>query len=93
VAVRIGINGFGRIGMLVAKAAMERGDIEVVAANDLMPFGSLANLFKHDSTHGIWPEDVSFDGNILRVGNTRSRPSPSATRRASPGATWAPTSW
>ena len=67
-AVRIGINGFGRIGMLVAKAAMERGDIEVVAANDLMPFGSLANLFKHDSTHGIWPEDVSFDGNILRVG-------------------------
>ncbi len=67
-AVRIGINGFGRIGMLVAKAAMERGDVEVVAANDLMPFGSLANLFKHDSTHGVWPEDVSFDDNILRVG-------------------------
>jgi glyceraldehyde 3-phosphate dehydrogenase len=54
--------------MLVAKAAMERGDVEVVAANDLMPFGSLANLFKHDSTHGVWPEDVSFDDNILRVG-------------------------
>jgi glyceraldehyde 3-phosphate dehydrogenase len=68
VAVRIGINGFGRIGMLVAKAAMERDDVEVVAANDLMPFGSLANLFKHDSTHGVWPEDVSFDDNILRVG-------------------------
>ncbi|MDQ3659251.1 MAG: type I glyceraldehyde-3-phosphate dehydrogenase, partial [Actinomycetota bacterium] len=61
-AVRVGINGFGRIGMLVAKAAMKRGDIEVVAANDLMPFESLANLFKHDSTHGIWDEDVSFDG-------------------------------
>ena len=67
-AVRIGINGFGRIGMLVAKAAMERGDVEVVAANDLAPFESLANLFKHDSVHGIWPEDVSFDGNVLRVG-------------------------
>jgi len=70
VAVKIGINGFGRIGMLVAKAAMERGgDVEVVAANDLMPFGSIANLFKHDSTHGVWGEDVSFEDNILRVGD------------------------
>ena len=68
-AVRVGVNGFGRIGMLFTKAAMERGDIEVVAANDLMPFDSLANLFKHDSTHGIWPEDVSFDGNVLHVGD------------------------
>jgi glyceraldehyde 3-phosphate dehydrogenase len=48
---------------------MERDDIEVVAANDLVPFGSLANLFKHDSTHGVWHEDVSFDDNILRVGD------------------------
>ncbi|MCD6054859.1 MAG: glyceraldehyde-3-phosphate dehydrogenase [Rubrobacteraceae bacterium] len=55
--------------MLFTKAAMDRGDIEVVAANDLMPFDSLANLFKHDSTHGIWPEDVSFDGNVLHVGD------------------------
>ena len=68
-AVRVGVNGFGRIGMLFTKAAMDRGDIEVVAANDLMPFDSLANLFKHDSTHGIWPEDVSFDGNVLHVGD------------------------
>ena len=68
-AVRIGINGFGRIGMLVAKAAMQRGDVEIVAANDLAPFGSIANLFKHDSTHGIWDEDVSFEDNILRVGD------------------------
>ena len=69
-SVKIGINGFGRIGMLVAKAAMERGsEVEVVAANDLMPFESIANLFKHDSTHGIWGEDVSFEGDILRVGD------------------------
>ena len=67
-AVRVGVNGFGRIGMLFTKAAVTRGDIEVVAANDLMPFESLANLFKHDSTHGIWHEDVGFDGNILRIG-------------------------
>jgi len=54
--------------MLFTKAAMNRGDIEVLAVNDLVPFESLANLFKHDSTHGIWDEDVSLDGNILRVG-------------------------
>src|SRR3712207_682523 len=69
VTVRVGVNGFGRIGMLFTKAAMDRGDIEVVAANDLMPFDSLANLFKHDSTHGIWHEDVSYDGNVLHVGD------------------------
>jgi glyceraldehyde 3-phosphate dehydrogenase len=68
VAVRIGINGFGRIGMLVAKAAMQRGDVEVVAVNDLMPMESLALLFKRDSTHGIWDEDVALEGSVLRVG-------------------------
>ena len=68
-AVRVGINGFGRIGMLVAKAAMQRGDdVEIVAVNDLAPMEGLALLFKRDSVHGIWPEDVSLDGNILRVG-------------------------
>jgi glyceraldehyde 3-phosphate dehydrogenase len=55
--------------MLFTKAAMERGDIEVVAANDLMPFDSLANLFKHDTVHGIWPEDVAYDDNVLHVGD------------------------
>jgi glyceraldehyde 3-phosphate dehydrogenase len=71
VAVRVGINGFGRIGMLTAKAAIERSDddIQIVAINDLMPMESLALLFKRDSVHGIWHEDVQLDGNILRVGD------------------------
>ena len=68
-AVRVGINGFGRIGMLTAKAAIERSDIEIVAINDLMPMQSLALLFKRDSTHGIWPEEVVLDDNILHVGD------------------------
>ena len=68
-AVRVGINGFGRIGMLVAKAAMQRGDVEIVAANDLAPMDALALLFKRDSVHGIWPEAVSLDGNILHIGD------------------------
>jgi glyceraldehyde 3-phosphate dehydrogenase len=71
VAVRVGINGFGRIGLLTAKAAIERSDddIEIVAVNDLMPMESLALLFKRDTVHGIWPEDVKLDGNVLRVGD------------------------
>src|SRR5829696_2653675 len=67
--VRVGINGFGRIGMLTAKAAMQSGDVEIVAANGLAPMESLGLLFKRDSVHGIWPEDVSLDGNILRIGD------------------------
>jgi glyceraldehyde 3-phosphate dehydrogenase (phosphorylating) len=71
VSVRVGINGFGRIGLLTAKAAIERSDddIEIVAVNDLMPMESLALLFKRDTVHGIWPEDVQLDGNVLRVGD------------------------
>ncbi len=70
-SVRVGINGFGRIGLLTAKAAIERSDddIEIVAVNDLMPMESLALLFKRDTVHGIWSEDVKLDGNILRVGD------------------------
>jgi glyceraldehyde 3-phosphate dehydrogenase len=66
--IRVGINGFGRIGMLTTKALMLSGDIEVVAVNDAMPMKSLSLLFEHDSAHGIWHEDVGFDGNILRIG-------------------------
>jgi glyceraldehyde 3-phosphate dehydrogenase len=66
--VRVGINGFGRIGMLTAKAAIESGnDVEIVAVNDLAPMEGLALLFKRDSVHGIYPGDVSVDGNILRI--------------------------
>jgi glyceraldehyde 3-phosphate dehydrogenase len=71
VSVRVGINGFGRIGLLTAKATIERSDddIQIVAVNDLMPMESLALLFKRDTVHGIWPEDVELDGNVLRVGD------------------------
>src|ERR687886_2499973 len=57
--------------MLTAKAAIERSDddVEIVAINDLMPMQSLALLFKRDSVHGIWPENVRLDDNILGVGD------------------------
>ena len=68
-AVRIGINGFGRIGMLVARAAMQAADddIQIVAVNDTRPRQSLA-FFRRDSVHGMWPEEVSIDDSILRIG-------------------------
>jgi len=57
--------------MMVAKAAIQNGgeDVEIVAANDLAPMDGLALLFKRDSVHGIWPEDVELDGNILHIGD------------------------
>jgi len=69
-AVRVGINGFGRIGRLVLRAALEKGkgDIEVVAVND--PFISpdyMVYQFKYDSVHGPWRGDVGHQGNNLIV--------------------------
>ena len=56
--------------MLTAKAAMQNGgDVEIVAVNDLAPREGLALLFKRDTVHGIWPEDVSVEGSILRIGD------------------------
>lgn len=51
-AVRVGINGFGRIGRLVFRAAAQRSDVEIVAVNDLVPSDSLAYLLKYDTMHG-----------------------------------------
>jgi hypothetical protein len=45
------------------------GAFQIVAINDLMPMESLALLFKRDTVHGIWPEDVELDANILRIGD------------------------
>ncbi|MBT1449387.1 type I glyceraldehyde-3-phosphate dehydrogenase [Glaciecola sp. XM2] len=57
-AINLGINGFGRIGRLVLRAAAERSDINVVAINDLLDVDYIAYMFKYDSTHGI------FDGTV-----------------------------
>src|SRR5438477_10260721 len=69
-AVRVGINGFGRIGRLVVRAALRRGasDIAFVAANDVTDAASLAHLFRYDSVHGVWPDPVVAEGDDLHVG-------------------------
>jgi len=69
-AVRVAINGFGRIGRLVLRAIYESGrkDIEVVAINDLGPVETNAHLLKRDSIHGKFPHDVTVDGDSISVG-------------------------
>jgi len=66
-ALRIGINGFGRIGRLVFRAAVKAGDVEIVAINDLVPADNLAYLLKHDSTHGLFTADIKAEGNSIRL--------------------------
>jgi len=66
--VKVGINGFGRIGRNVFRRAYLDPDIEIMAINDLAPAASLANLLKYDSVHGVLDEDVGVDGNTLIVG-------------------------
>lgn len=57
-ALRVAINGFGRIGRMVARAALEESEIELVAINDLTDSKTLAHLFKYDSVHGIFDHSV-----------------------------------
>lgn len=67
-SVSLGINGFGRIGRLVMRAALENPDVTVVAIND--PFLTLeyaAYQFKHDSVHGTFPSDVRIEGDCLVI--------------------------
>jgi len=66
-ALKIGINGFGRIGRLVFRAAMEN-NLNVVAVNDLTDAKTLAHLLKYDSTHGMYPGKVSYQEGGVTVG-------------------------
>jgi glyceraldehyde 3-phosphate dehydrogenase len=72
-ATRVAINGFGRIGRLVARAILERPDsgLELVAINDLADAQSNALLFKRDSVHGAWAGDVRAEGNNLVIDGRR----------------------
>jgi len=66
-AIKVGINGFGRIGRMVYRATRENPDIEVVAVNDITDAATLAHLLKYDSTHQRFPEKVSVKDSSLVV--------------------------
>ena len=71
--VKIGINGFGRIGRLVLRESFERNDVEIVAINDLMEIDLLAYLLKYDSVHGTFKKEISVDGNNLVIDGKKIR--------------------
>jgi len=74
-AIRVAINGFGRIGRLVMRAAHEakRDDIEIVAINDLGPVATNAHLLRHDSVHGRFPGEITSGDGWMDVGRGKIR--------------------
>ena len=77
--LKVGVNGFGRIGRLVVRAAIHNPHIEIVGINDLVPPDNLAYLFKYDSTHGIFkgqvdakPDGIGVDGNFIPCMSVRN---------------------
>ncbi|MFP6600265.1 MAG: type I glyceraldehyde-3-phosphate dehydrogenase [Deltaproteobacteria bacterium] len=66
--IKVGINGFGRIGRNMMRASLGRDDIEIVAVNDLTDAATLAHLLKYDSVHGAFPAGVSAGDGELSVG-------------------------
>ena len=74
-AIKVGINGFGRIGRMVFRAAVENfaDDIEIVGINDLLDPDYLAYMLKYDSVHGIFKHEIAVDGNNLVVDGKKIR--------------------
>ncbi|EDW0697597.1 glyceraldehyde-3-phosphate dehydrogenase [Salmonella enterica subsp. enterica] len=77
-AIKVGINGFGRIGRTVFREAQKRSDIEIVAINDLLDVNYMAHMLKYDSTHGRFDGTIEVDngqlivnGKIIRVTTER----------------------
>jgi len=70
-AIKVGINGFGRIGRMVLRAAYTRNDIEFLALNDLTDPTTLAHLLKYDSVHGILKADIEVEENAIVVNGKR----------------------
>ena len=72
-SLKIGINGFGRIGRMIFRLAMQKTDVEVVAINDLLDVKHLAYLLKYDSVHGLFKEEINVENDFLIVGGKKIR--------------------
>ena len=72
-SLKIGINGFGRIGRMVFRLAMQKSDVEIVAINDLLDVKHLAYLLKYDSVHGLFKEEINVENDFLIVGGKKIR--------------------
>ena len=87
-AIKVAINGFGRIGRNVFRGAFRDPEIEFVAINDLTDAKTLAHLLKYDSVHGVLDAEVSATDAIV-VDGKRSRSLPKEIRRRYLGKSWA----
>ena len=65
--VKVAINGFGRVGRIVARLAHERDDVEIVAINSRADVHILAHLLKYDSVHGVFKSDVDYKGDSILI--------------------------
>ncbi len=68
-SAKVAINGFGRIGRNVLRAAIHSNKFEIVAVNDLTDAATLAHLLKYDSVHGVFDAEISIDGDSIKIGN------------------------
>ena len=68
-SIKLGINGFGRIGRMVFRASLKHSDVEVVAINDLTDSETMAHLLKYDSVHGQLDMEVTAKGDSIQVGD------------------------
>jgi glyceraldehyde 3-phosphate dehydrogenase len=71
--IKVGINGFGRIGRLTFRALLKKDNVEVVAINDLTDSKTLAHLLKYDSVHGKFPGTIAVDGDYLVINGIKIR--------------------
>ncbi|MCM0605412.1 MAG: type I glyceraldehyde-3-phosphate dehydrogenase [Xanthomonadaceae bacterium] len=69
--IKVGLNGFGRIGRKIVRLALENSDIDIVAINDLGSIETAAHLLKYDSVHGIYPQEVRVEGSNIHVGSKK----------------------
>ena len=86
--VKVGINGFGRIGRLVFRAAWNHPEVEVVAINDLADGATIAHLLKYDSVHGRFEPDITAQMTSCRLTAIRLPSGPSKSLIKSTGANW-----
>jgi len=91
--IKVGINGFGRIGRMVFRAAVQNFPaIEIVGINDLLEPDYLAYMLKYDSVHGRFKGDIAVDGHTLIVNGRKIRlpARPSSATPAAPPTAWRP---
>ena len=88
-AIRVAINGFGRIGRLVFRAASQRSDIQIVAINDLIDAEYMAYMLKYDSTHGRFDGSVEVQDGSLLVNGEFVRVCQNAIQQTYLGQKWA----